>query len=150
MLAGAAVYSALNWVPLVGPLATGFMVGWWAGGGFMKGLRNAAYAASLGSLIVFYLIAAYVLSPAPAQAPVNLVLLWMLLAWNVTNIIVAAAGGGIGALGSDIRSIIPANLMDSLSRQKPRTGVEYRICPACGQGNVESAKTCIGCARPMK
>ena len=150
VLAGGIIYSALTWVPLVGPFATGVLVGWWTGGGFLKGLRNAAYAASLGSIIVFYMIAAYGLPPAGTQAPINLVFLWMLLIWNVTSIIVAGAGGGIGALSRDVRTLIPTNLMESLSQHKPRKGVEYRICPSCGQGNVESAKTCIGCAKPLK
>ena len=53
---GAVLYSVLNWVPLAGAAVAGAFTGYSTGGGFRRGFRHATYAATIGTIIVFYAI----------------------------------------------------------------------------------------------
>jgi hypothetical protein len=151
VLSGAALYAALNFIPLMGPISAGAFVGYSAGGGFGRGFRLAFWAAALGAAAVFYLVFAYGLGAAGgAGAAATIILGWMLLVWNAEGVLLAALGGGFGALGKDVRTVIPPNLFELFGKRSPGKAVDYLICPTCGQGNQQTDATCGNCGQGLR
>ena len=151
VLAGALAYAALNWIPVLGPLSLGIFVGYGVGGGFGRGFRHGAASAVLGTLIVAYLfLQGGVLEPIASNRLLTVFILWVLLVWNCVGIFAAAMGGGAGAVGKDLKTLIPREIRDMLSARKEKPAQDYMICQACGQGNVASATTCISCGHALK
>jgi hypothetical protein len=150
VIGGGILYAVLNWVPLAGPVAAGLATGYSVGGGFGRGFKHAVYASSAGAVLVAYVLSSYgILDSAALTAPMFLFVTWILIVWNLVGVFLAGIAGGFGAVGKDIRSLIPRNLAKIFVRRS-NDGVDYSICPGCGQGNVSSAQTCIGCGRNLK
>jgi hypothetical protein len=150
-IAGGLLYVVLNIIPLIGPLAAGFLTGYWAGGGFKRGFKTAALGAVVGSIAVAYAFIRFGISDSAGVSQLMLLFMaWVLLVWNLVGILLAAVGGGVGALGKEVYTVIPKNLIDSFKVGKDTPGLEYMVCPECGQGNVTSATSCIGCGKPLK
>jgi hypothetical protein len=148
---GGLLYAVLNWIPLVGPLVMGMITGYWVGGGFTNGFRHASVAAALGSTLVAFLLAQYGLTDASGvTTPMIFFIVWVLMVWNIAGIILGGIGGGLGAIGRDLHQLIPEAVRDKFREPMAKSGVEYIICPGCGQGNLSSAAACIGCGRALK
>jgi len=149
-LFGGLLYVALNWIPIIGPFAVGVLTGYLVGGGFRQGFKYGAYAAAIGSAITAYLLLKYGLGSEPVNTMLLLFLGWVLVIWNTAGVVVAGLGGGFGAIGKDIKSVIPQDLIKMFRPSAPKPSTDYIICPMCGQGNVSEAKTCIGCGKPLR
>ena len=148
---GAVLYALLNWIPLAGPFAVGLAVGYVVGGGFKRGLRHGLYGGLIGSLILACLLAHYrILAAEGMSSLLAFFIAWVLLVWNALGVSLAALGGGFGAVGRDIHSLIPKDIRDNLFPRADGTGVDYTICPSCGQGNVKSASTCVSCGATLR
>ncbi|MFH0861796.1 MAG: DUF5518 domain-containing protein [Candidatus Altiarchaeota archaeon] len=146
VIVGAVLYSILNWIPLLGAAAAGAYTGYGSGGGFRRGFRNAAYAATIGGLLVICLAYVYALTDLTgANKTLIMFVGWVLLVWHIAGVLIAGLAGGLGAVGNDINKLIPTGLREVITKPRKKSAVDYAICPGCGQGNVVSAKTCIGC-----
>ncbi|MFH1055727.1 MAG: hypothetical protein V1744_06500 [Candidatus Altiarchaeota archaeon] len=144
--AGALFYAALNWVPVIGPLSVGAFTGYVVGGGFKRGFNHGICASTAGAILVAYLLASYNILPTTGtNTLLKAFTIWVLLVWNITGILFAGVGGGFGAVGKDLQTMIPKGIHDMISPPKTKPGVNYMICKNCGQGNVEAAETCVSC-----
>lgn len=148
--AGAVLYSILNWIPLIGATAAGAFTGFTIGGGFNRGFRHAVYAAAIGTIAVFFLLAKFAMRGMAADNKLLLIFTgWVFLVWNMVGIFLSGIAGGLGAIGKDINQIIPPAVKEVFTSARKKAGIDYMICPSCGQGNVASAKTCIGCGMKL-
>jgi len=149
IILGALLYTGLNWIPIIGPALVGALCGYWVGGGFKRGFNHAIAASVLGTLIIAYVFASGNLLEH-AGPTLGTFILWMLLVWNASGIVFTSIGGGLGAIGKDMANIIPQGIKDAFSPPKPKSGLNYALCPVCGQGNVEGATTCVSCGNTIK
>ncbi len=145
VLVGALFYTVLNWVPIVGALAVGFFIGYCSGGGFKRGFRDSLSAAILGAVIVLYLIVSSgVVSMDGKDLVLTAFIYWVILVWNIIAALVAGVGGGMGAWGKNLWTLIPDEWFDD---KNDRSGTEYVICESCGHGNVSTANACMTCGK---
>lgn len=150
ILLGAILYAILNWIPVIGALISGLIVGYLVGGGFKGGFKHATYASALGAITVSYMIASYGLQDVGnTNKLIMLFMIWVTAIWHLAGIFFSGLGGGFGAVGKDIFTVIPKGFRDLITRQRPKPGIDYIICSKCGQGNVSSATTCIGCGKNL-
>jgi hypothetical protein len=151
VLVGGLIYSVLNWVPIFGALSAGAFTGYSVGGGFGRGFKAAVYSAAVGTLLTLYLLLEYAVGDLSGVNKVLLIFMaWVLVVWHMAGMLLCGIGGGFGAVGKDIRSIIPQGLQDMFEKTAQKGGVDYIICPNCGQGNVSAAKTCVGCSKSLQ
>ena len=147
---GGLIYTVLNWVPILGSAVVGLLVGYKAGGGFRRGFNHGVYAASFGAVLLAYLIASQGILETSGQSLVLTVFIgWVLLVWNAFGVLLAGVFAGAAAVGKGFYSLIPLELFGGFSDATPPNGVRYVICPSCGQGNLERAKTCVSCGSDL-
>ncbi len=146
---GALLYPVFNWVPILGALAVGLSVGYAVGGGFRRGFNHAIVSSLLGALALAYVIL-YSNVLAGLGNALTLFIVWVLVVWNTVSIAFAGVGGGFGAVGKEIHSLIPWEIREFMFPRRERSGTDYIICPICGQGNVQSATTCVSCGHQLR
>jgi len=145
--AGAALYLVLNWVPLLGPLAVGLTVGYLVGGGFRRGFQSGLVSSLLGCALV--VLAVYHMIPQGASFS-NLpwlFMVWVLAVWNLAAVALTCVGAGFGAVGKDLKSMIPPKLMEIFSPINEKDSVDYIICPICGSGVKLDSSYCSECGK---
>ena len=180
LLAGGLLYLTLNWIPILGPLAAGFAVGYALRGSMPgTGFKAGVYAASLGVIGVAFLLDSIGLFDSSQTSPLVLfVAMWVLLVWNIAGILLAGIGGMLGSLTGQAKRIVdilqsgagfPLNI--SLGMPKPKRVVNLRpppayqkekpqqedekrmrfsICPQCGASNPDTSAICGSCGRTLR
>ncbi|VVB52471.1 Uncharacterised protein [uncultured archaeon] len=144
---GSGLYALLNWVPLAGPAAAGFAVGYLSKGRLKAAFVDGVVSGALG----FVLIAAtlYHFGAFTGSSIVHVaVLAWLLLMWNLTGILVMGAGAAVGNITYDTGRMISSFLSPFAQKQAPeerKFAAEYGICPQCGTGNISENAICETC-----
>ncbi|MFH1404099.1 MAG: hypothetical protein ABIH11_07515 [Candidatus Altiarchaeota archaeon] len=137
--AGAALYVGLVWVPILGPLMSGFFVGFLNGGGVKRSLSLGVTSGVMGFalLVLFLLRLDFSLSRTAL-----VVASWILLLWNVVGVFLSGVGAVFGSLYSDVNDLLTPIYNGVSGRSR---GLEYRICGICGLGNLMSRGECVEC-----
>jgi hypothetical protein len=143
--ASSIAYAILSWVPFAGPLIVGVFTGYLIGGGFGNGFKAGLLSGCIGTVAAGAVIL-YILPGFEYQSPaLTLFLVWAFSAFNLVGVAVNSMASGVGAVLVDMQKSIPRNFLRLFQNARDDSEVEYRICPACGQGNIFSADTCVGC-----
>ncbi|MFH1125787.1 MAG: zinc ribbon domain-containing protein [Candidatus Altiarchaeota archaeon] len=180
VLFGGILYTGLNWIPVLGPLAVGFIVGYRIKGSPSEGFRTGIYSASIGTILIALLLSEIGLFSTPETATIAVILItWILFIWNLVGILLAGLGGIAGSLAAQAKKMfgaiapgiatIPLNI--SLGIPKPRSvlrlrpphtsqqekhtsdaenRIRFAICPHCGSSNPEQNPSCETCGGKLK
>jgi len=178
--AGGALYLGLNWIPIIGPLAVGFAVGFMLketpGNGFKAGVS----AGSLGVVTMAFILATTgIFDPSINGTLPVLLTVWVLFIWNLLGIFLTGVGGLLGCVAGQTKRMFDAlaqgftNLPFGFSLEVPRPRrvirlntppmnepvqktteaekkIRFTICPQCGSSNPEHSKTCGNCGHKLK
>jgi hypothetical protein len=146
VIAGSLLYTILNWVPIIGPLCSGFVAGWVARCGARRGFTVGILSAAIGFLAILYLAYSVNLRIVSIW---DILLLWIFLVWNLAGFLFSGIGSTLGSALSE-----PIDLLSKLQRHgktgaggKGRDAMVYVICPNCGFGNNEKNEYCSSCGK---
>ncbi|MDD5111671.1 MAG: DUF5518 domain-containing protein [Candidatus Altiarchaeota archaeon] len=177
---GGLLYLSLNWIPVIGPLAAGFFVGYSQQGSTPKAVfRAGAYAGLLGVVGVAMLLDTIgLLDTSQTSTAIVFLTLWVLLVWNIVGVLLAGIGGMLGSLTGQAKRLVdilqsgagfPLNI--SLGMPRPRRVVNLRpppaysnerpghedekklkfsICPQCGASNPDTSALCGSCGMTLR
>lgn len=101
---GGVLYLGLNWIPIIGPLAVGFIVGYIIKEKPSTGFKAGVYSAALGVItlaVVFSRTGLF--NPAETGMLTALLTTWILVIWNVVGILIAGLGGLLGSLAGQAK-----------------------------------------------
>ncbi|MCX6695214.1 MAG: hypothetical protein NTU61_02820 [Candidatus Altiarchaeota archaeon] len=147
VLAGGVLYALFNWIPLLGPLVVGAVVGFNCGGGLRKAFWMGAASGFVGFILVSF--ALYWTSPFDLNglgAVAVLLLAWTLLVWNIAGALSCGLGGALGVMARDFNSFSERFFSRSgMSHGSGGNIVSYRICPSCGEGTADKTGFCVKC-----
>jgi len=106
---GGILYLSLNWIPVLGPLAVGFIVGYAIKQNPGRGFRAGVYSAALGVLMLALLLAETgLINPAETGTLWLLLTSWILFIWNLAGILLAGLGGMLGSLARQTKRMMDA------------------------------------------
>ncbi|MBM3309516.1 MAG: zinc ribbon domain-containing protein [Candidatus Altiarchaeales archaeon] len=169
--AGGLLYVGLNWIPIIGPLAVGFLVGYTAKDDPRNGFRLGVYSATFGAFLLAVILGnSGLFNTTEAGTLLSMLVAWILVMWNLAGIMLAGLGGILGSLVGQARTMlgmIPSGLNMipfgiSFGMPKPRRvlklqappggeekRIKFRICENCGSSNQEDSKTCENCRKKL-
>ena len=106
ILFGGILYVALNWIPIIGPIAVGFMVGHMIKQNPGIGFKAGIYSACLGVIILAILFAnTGLFNFSGAGIILVLLAIWILFIWNLVGILLAGLGGIVGSITGQTQRI---------------------------------------------
>lgn len=141
-IAGALVYVGLNWIPVVGPLATGFIVGQTIKADSRKSFNQGILAGTIGFVILMFLMNALgIFNMTGTQMIGGILVAWILFIWNAIGILLCGAGAMVGSLFSRTSRMLEGF---GFGRVKEYSH-DYRMCPECGFSFPDGAKSCSNC-----
>lgn len=152
IISGGVLYMLLNWIPIVGPLAAGFAVGYTLKENPLNSFRAGAYSAAIGWLTLIVLLGrAGFFNPSEIGNLTLLLVIWILVVWNFFGILLAGVGGVIGSLAGHAKRMVDAltpamaafPFSVSFGVPKPQRVIRLRPPPMEGQekqNNVEEEK----------
>lgn len=113
LIFGGLLYLGLNWIPVIGPLTVGFIVGYLIKASPGVGFRAGVYSASIGTIALAILLNGMGLfNYGEVGMPIVLLTAWILLIWNLAGIFLSGVGGMLGSLLGQgrkmLESIMPA------------------------------------------
>ncbi len=140
---GTVMYILLNWIPVLGPLITGFITGFIARGRAMR----RAVAGILSAILGFAILMFFVFSKWGFG---NILLLWMILFWNFTGIVFTVMGSILSSMLSTTADFISEfRRFESVIPRAGTKTIRFNICPNCGIRNPENAVYCQSCGIAM-
>ena len=155
LIVGAVLFIPLTLVPLVGPLFTGYTSAKIAKVGVTRAIILGFISSLAGFLAwVFYI---YPQIAGSLDSTLSLVFLWLFVIWNITSMIFTIGG----ALISGIQTTTEKIQLAAAQTMATRTGEQGMnvecdiaetliVCPNCGSGNKEDAKTCCFCGAQIQ
>ena len=179
VLLGGTLYLALNWIPILGPLITGFLAGYLLKGNPKEGFNAGLYSAILGVIALALLInTTGLFNTAVNGTLVVLLTIWILTVWNLIGILLSGIGGMLGSIAGQgkrmVERIMPriGTLPFSMSFGMPKPKrvlrltpppdgqmtaeipekegrLKFNICPHCGSSNLEIEKKCGNCGKKL-
>lgn len=146
---GALFYVGLNWVPVLGPLFSGALVGYLRGGNTKKGFHMGVSSGVIGFVVLLLIFSGVgVFQTTGLTTVVTILIVWILFIWNMTGIFFCGVGGVFGSIASRM-SLLLGGMPKIRETQEPkpthRGGITYVICPNCGEGNPKSEGKCSSC-----
>lgn len=144
---GGLAYLGLNWIPVLGPLAVGFIVGYVRRAGPRDGFRLGVYSGLVGFAGVLVLFKYNSILPFEGSSVFpSFLALWIIVLWNLVGVLFAGVGGALASMFF--------HAQDFFEQRFPGAGgsvgwrgkaASFIICPNCGSGLREGLGTCPSC-----
>ncbi|MFH1787912.1 MAG: DUF5518 domain-containing protein [Candidatus Altiarchaeota archaeon] len=147
LVIGALSYVGLNWIPILGPLAAGGVVGYLRRRGPRDGFRIAAISGVFGALAVVYLFAETgVLAFNDMSAFPSFLVMWIILLWNVVGVLLTGAGGALASMFFHAHDFLERRFDGGRERPGGSQGsASFIICERCGEGVRACEDKCPHC-----
>lgn len=147
ILLGALAYTGLGFLPVIGPLLVGFLVGYLRRGGPKDGFTHGIIASVIGSVIMLILLFTVILPIQQGYTLPVLLASWILILWMFSGIIFAGLGGGLSAILWNAQDFIDNRFnFTETKNSRTRGGVSYTICPECGS-QIRNEEECTTCSK---
>jgi len=171
VFSGGVLYVGLNWIPIIGPIIVGFLVGYTVKENPRNGFRLGVYSATLGAAMIAVILGnSGLFNMAGSGTLLAMLIAWILIIWNLVGILLAGLGGMLGALVGQAKTMfdmIPKLEMlpfgISFGMPKPKRvlklqappveeekRIKFNICEYCGSSNPELNKVCDTCRKRLK
>ena len=145
VLTGGVLYAGLNWIPVLGPLAVGALVGFYGTKSVKRGFDLGVCSGVLGSLAVaLILFRTGVFEGSGTQAILLLLFGWIMFVWQLVGILLCGIGGAGGVGLKSIKAAL-TSLFDGHINWGADKSVVYRICPKCNEGTPDKNGVCVRC-----
>lgn len=152
LVLGALAYLGLNWIPIVGPLGVGLIVGYVRRKGPRDGFRVGVYSGLIGAVAVVYLFyETKVLGLSGISAFPSFLIVWIMVLWNLVGVFFTGVGGALASMFFHAHDFLEKRFepgYDSAQRREQVTS--FIICENCGEGIREHAGECPHCKMEIK
>ena len=147
LLLGALGYVGLNWIPIVGPLGVGLIVGYVRRKGPRDGFQVGVYSGLIGAVTVVYLFyETKVLSLSGISTFPSFLIVWIMVLWNLVGVFFTGVGGALASMFFHAHDFIEKRLDHGLDTRRMREHVtSFIICERCGESMQENAGECPHC-----
>jgi len=144
VLAGSLLYLGFSWIPILGPLIVGGVVGWLVRSDPRKSFRYGLSSGTIGFIALMGLIyQAGLLDVAGLGFMLILLLAWVMLLWHLAAIFFAGVGAAMGSMLYTARNML--HFEEATREPISSAAVTYVICPSCGSGVREDFGECGAC-----
>lgn len=148
VIVGALLYILLNWIVILGSIASGFAAGWVARCSSKCGFLIGALSAALGFCVFLYVMK---FTSLAVDTLLDFLLFWMFIIWNLVGFLFAGIGGILGSMLYKPMGPLSKIRGSGGSRKsgiEPKVDV-YVICPNCGFSNSEENEYCKSCGTKL-
>jgi ribosomal protein L40E len=109
VLSGSILYVLLNWIPIIGPLAAGFAVGYALKANPFNSFKAGVYSASIGTLTLGVLLSTSgFFNTLETSALTVVIATWVLVVWNFFGILLTGIGSFMGSLTGQAKRMVDA------------------------------------------
>ncbi len=148
---GGLAYVGLNWIPIVGPLAVGILIGFLRRRGPSDGFRTGVACGVLGFLGVIYLLAATGAASLRGIATIpSFLILWILLLWNLAGIFFTGVGAALASMFYHAQDFFEHRIGYTEKTETIGGATSYVLCGNCGVGIREDSPVCPSCGLPVR
>lgn len=144
---GTVLYPVLGWIIVLGPIMSGFAVGWIARCKPKEGFILGSVSAFLGFLLLMHALNVLDIDLITLS---DVLVFWAFMLWNLFGFLLAGVGGVLGSiLSKPMESVHEAGTQKKTVMVEESPAEVYVVCPACGHGNSEEDEYCKSCGTKL-